>query len=45
MVVALAFQINMLGSPEPAGKGEGDDGEIILAPLPDFPYLRKRNNQ
>ena len=28
--------------PEPAGEGEGNNGEIILAPLPDFPYLRKQ---
>ena len=28
------------GHSRSAGEGEGDDGEIILAPLPDFPYLR-----
>ena len=33
------------GYSESAGEGEGNNGEIILASLPDFPYLRKRNNQ
>ena len=27
------------------GEGEGNNGKIILASLPDFPYLSKRNNQ
>ena len=28
---------DMLGSPELAGEGEKNNGEITLAPLPDFP--------
>ena len=30
------------GYSELAGEGKGNNGEIIIAPLPDFPYLRMK---